>query len=260
MMWVLTVSAIGQVPPMPPMPHLSQAWTAMSTGDGEPGLIGFEAYLYEPECKQINKTGCDEKALQGHVWDYGPACKKIEVKYNHEDSAYPKDARWSGTFYIKCDLLDCCWDGESEVRPTPPDVKQWDIDPPGKFDNTTYLGKHNTTELYDNPVIDADVWRNVDLIPGTEHRLAIRYDYFITKPGRDVITHRIHYDGADVPPGDILYGNFTVIQPPEIIAFREMFKPPAACGPDIPGPRLCDPPKVKEWNRKYFKHAAARAG
>merc|ERR1712167_310050 len=76
-------------------PHLAQAWQAMSTGDGLPGQTGLESYLYEDY-----KT---EGALRGHIWDYGESCKKIEVSSNNE-----KELR-SGTYYIKCDTVDCCF-------------------------------------------------------------------------------------------------------------------------------------------------------
>ena len=60
--------ALGQPPAVP---HLSQAWVAQSSGDGEPGETGKETYLYE-ECHQAG--GGSDSCLQAHIFDYG-ACR-----------------------------------------------------------------------------------------------------------------------------------------------------------------------------------------
>lgn len=51
-------------------------------------------------------------------------------------------------------------------------------------------------------------------------------------------------------------GNFTIQR--DIEAFKKVFEPPAACLKN--NVLSCGRKKVKEWNRKYFKHAAAKRG
>ena len=79
-------SCYGQETP----PHLSQAWQAMSTGDGLPKEIGKESYIYEG-CKERTDT-----CMNGHVFDYGAQCIKYEV-----DRGY--SSRYSGTYYVNCE-------------------------------------------------------------------------------------------------------------------------------------------------------------
>jgi len=80
-------------------PHLSQAWVANSIGDGLPGQAGKESYIYEG-CKKTSDT-----CMNGHVFDYGANnCIKYEV-----DRGF--DSKYSGTYYVSCDAVDCCKSG-----------------------------------------------------------------------------------------------------------------------------------------------------
>ena len=89
-------------------PHLSQAWTALSTGDGMPGNpmpVGKEAYLYE-DCP----NGTSEDCIQAHIFNYGADnCIKWEI--NAGNSPY------TGTFYQKCYAVDCCKGEPRGVKP-----------------------------------------------------------------------------------------------------------------------------------------------
>ena len=49
-----------------------------------------------------------------------------------------------------------------------------------------------------------------------------------------------------------------MIQPKDIDNFKNTFMPPAACLKN--NVLSCDDKKVKEWNRKWFKHDAAKRG
>jgi len=239
----------------PPQPHLAQAWTAMSKGDGLPNQIGFESYIYEDE-----KT---PGSVRGHIWDYtGPAsgsqnCKKIEVSITDNHAM-------QGTFYLGCDSVDCCYEsGDHGGQPARPDVKQWDIQKSSWIAGrqTKYIGNIVTDDLYEKN-ITAETWFNKDSIAWTP--LFVNYTYYITHKGDDVITHKIHYAppvASGAPPGDILYGNFTVQH--DLDTFRKTFLPPAMCYPQgsHKGHALsCDGSKVKEWEKKFFKHSAAAKG
>ena len=228
-----------QIPP----PHLSQAWVALSTGDGEPGATGKESYLYE-DCDRTS-----EDCIQAHIFDYG-AQNCIKYELNKGDSS-----KATGTFYVACDAVDCCKSPEEG----PLILKKWDIkqatSPLLLHDVVTYLGKKDTTELGGNPVKGADTWFEVMNIPFTKQKL--NYTYYITKDGSDVISHRIDYGaGSAQSTGTILYGDFQVQH--NISQFRSVFQPPAACLK--PNTLKCSTKKVEEWNRRYFKHAAARNG
>merc|ERR1712216_1043011 len=114
-------------------PHLSQAWIAQSKGDGLPGQIGKESYLYE-DCPH-GKTSAD--CLHAHIFDYGAAtCIKYEI-----DGGF--DFAGTGSYYVACDGVDCCKDESTEAKPDP---KQWDISPTSWWKSTTtkYLGKNDT--------------------------------------------------------------------------------------------------------------------
>jgi len=231
----------------PVQPHLAQAWTAMSSGDGLPGQIGFESYLYEG-----NKA---PGAVRGHIWDYGETCKKIEVSINDKHAL-------QGTFYLKCDGgVDCCFstqDGRGGDKPVRPDVKGWDIAKNNLLHRVEYIGTHDIKDLY-NDVPNAETWFEKDHIPFTN--VGVNYTYYITRNGSDIISHRIHYTAPTVSPGDILYGNFTVQK--DIESFRKVFTPPDVCYPQGSGKGhalSCDGNKVAEWERKYFKHSAASKG
>lgn len=219
------------------IPHLAQAWTAQSTGDGLPGKIGNESYLYCTD-KEASDT-----CIKAHVFDYGADnCIKYEI--NRGTSKY------TGTFYVACDAVDCCYDGENRV----PDVKQWDIGASNLFDKVEYLGKQDTTELNDVAVKDADVYTQKFHIPFT--KVGVNYTYFVTEDGNnDTITHRIDFS-APGAAGTILYGDFQVVH--DIDSFRSTFVPPDVCLK--PNTLRCTDKQLKSWNRKYFKHAAAKMG
>merc|ERR1712100_291093 len=66
-LFAAAVMAIPE-PIAPVQPHLAQAWTALSTGDGLPGQVGKESYLFE-DCK--HKGGESDNCKQAHIFDYG---------------------------------------------------------------------------------------------------------------------------------------------------------------------------------------------
>lgn len=219
----------------PERPHLAQAWTALSTGDGVQGQTGVEHYIYERDVDEKN-------GINGHIWDYGAPCKKMEVDAGFH---YPDPDIVSGTYYLKCDAVDCCYGGDQQGEPA--DVKKWDIDTPGLFKKVKFIAFNDTTELNDNPVKQAEHWRDTDFGKVT-------YDHYITRNNADIISHRIDYQAPPaVPPGSILYGNFTVIH--NKTAFRKMFSLPDACKPGNLLP--CDSGIVAKWERAYFKHSFA---
>jgi len=240
----LAGSAISQIPP-PDQPHLAQAWTALSSGDGLPGQTGTEHYIYE---RDVDKS---VGALNGHVFDYGDSCKKIELDAGFK---YPSKDFVSGTYLIKCDAVDCCYEGDGVGQP--PDVKKWDINKANWMRQTKYMGLNDTTELNDKPVKQAEHWQEKDKLPFTKG-LAVTYDYYITRsiPGSnsDIISHRIDfsYPGQNnsESQGSILYGNFEVQH--NVTAFRNMFKVPPECQKN-------NLMKCADGHAsKYFKHTHA---
>jgi hypothetical protein len=224
----------------PTQPHLAQGWTAQSTGDGLPGQIGQETYIYE---EYPNKGGPAE-GLRGHIFDYGASCKKIEVSPN--SLKHPE-----GDFYIGCDGgLDCCI-GDTDV-----DVKKWDIDASNSQITTKYVGVQDTTELNGKSVKNAEVWAESVKLPFTKFH--VDYTYYITRNGSDIISHRIDFSaaGTGVNASTILYGNFQPLH--NLTELRAAFMPPPACLK--PNTLTCPSKKVIEWEKKYFKHSAARKG
>lgn len=232
----------------PDQPHLAQAWTALSKGDGLPNQVGLEHYIYE-------EAG-DKYALQGHIWDYGPSCKKIEL--NTPTGYIGKETNYAwGTYYLGCDSVDCCYGGRKMGSYAErPDVKKWDINNPGLMTSVEFKGIEDTTELNDNPVKSAEHWHETDKLPLTKG-LNVSYHHYITRSNADIISHRIDFT-APSTTGSILYGNFTVIH--NVTAFRETFKIPDMCYPQGSGrghALNCDGEKVQEWEKKYFKHSYA---
>jgi hypothetical protein len=225
----------------PDQPHLAQAWTAMSSGDGLPGETGVEHYIYERD--QDKSVG----ALNGHVFDYGAACKKIELDAGFH---YPSKDLVSGTYYIKCDAVDCCYGGDGVG--SPPDVKKWDINKPGLLSKVKFMGMNDTTELNGNPVKQAEHWQEVDKLPFTKG-LGVTYDYYITRNNADVISHRIDFSYPGGAPGTILFGNFTVQH--NMTAFKDMFKVPPECQKN--NLMKCDPGMMKKWDTVFSKHSHA---
>merc|ERR1719265_906963 len=234
---VFAVATATVAAQQPEQPHLAQAWQAMSSGDGLPGQIGRESYLF------LEK---DEGDFQGHVWDYGESCQKYEL-----NSHFSKDAGrefLSGTWYVKCNTLDCCFDGLGSYPPAEiPDVKQWDIST-RKLDKVQFDGFLDTTELYDNVIKGAEQWSE-------KYRLLhVNYTYHLHREDNgDVISHRIDYEAPGTAPGSIKYGNFSVQH--DIDAFKQaFFTLPAQCQS---GQTMnCGPDKVAQIERKYFKHSS----
>jgi len=188
------------------------------------------------------------------MWDYGETCKKLEFWTNEKGAL-------QGTFYLKCDGgVACCFsgvDGHAGGNPARPDVKGWDISKSGWGKKVEYTGNHHIKDLYNE--VDAETWFEKDHIPFTN--VGVNYTYYVTRNGTDVITHKISYAAPTVSPGDILYGNFTVQH--DIAAFKQKFAIPSQCYPQgsHKGHALnCDGEKVKEWERKHFKHSAASKG
>jgi hypothetical protein len=222
----------------PEQPHLAQAWQAMSSGDGLPGQVGLESYLY------LEK---DEGDFQGHVWDYGESCKKYELNSHFSETS---GDFMSGTFYYKCDSVDCCFDGAGSYPPAEiPDVKKWDIPTPGRLSRVKvhFDGFKDTTELYDKLVPGAEQWSEKHAL------LPVNYSYHLHREDNgDVISHRIDYEAPGTAPGSILYGNFTVQHDTD--AFKTaFFTLPAACQN---GQMFsCGPDRVEQIERKFFKHS-----
>merc|ERR1711959_645301 len=246
---LLLAAAVAVAVPLadPVQPHLAQAWTAMSSGDGLPNQVGFEQYIYEDQ-----KV---EGGLRGHTFDYPDAgCKKIEVSSNDIHAL-------QGTFYLKCDAVDCCFStvgGHGGSKPARPDVKKWDLAQNGLGKKVAYAGSHDIKDLY-NDVPEAETWFEKDHIPFT--KVGVNYTYYITRNGTDIITHKIHYSAPGAAPGDILFGNFSVQH--DVESFRQNFVPPAQCNPQGSGKGhalSCNEDKVKQWEAKYFKHSAAYNG
>eukprot|EP00466_Bigelowiella_natans_P008800 jgi/Bigna1/77483/fgenesh1_pg.48_\ len=230
----------------PDMPHLTQAWQAESTGDGLPGAVGKESYIYE-ECKKTSET-----CLQAHIFDYGADnCIKIEVNGGFK---YPYGAVGSGTYYVKCESVDCCYAGQGTDVPS---IKKWDIGPENLLTKVKYLGKRDTTELFNNSVHGAEVWSQTTSIPFS--KIGIDYTFYVTRKTNpdnttDVVTHRIDYSvpgDTKVKAGSILYGDFKVIK--NITAFRDYFRPPPVC--EASSVRSCDAEKVRQWESKYFSRS-----
>jgi hypothetical protein len=224
----------------PEQPHLAQAWQAQSMGDGLPGKVGLVSYLYQPGRE-------DDGSVRATKWDYGATnCIKYVT-----DAGFKSPM--SGTYYVACDAVDCCVDESGE---DPPDVMQYDIPKQRLFTKVAFTGYHDTTELNNVTVKHAETWSSEDHIPFT--KIGVNHTYFITREAQGIVTHRIDYKAPQIKPGSILYGNFTIIQPKDIDNFKNTFMPPAACLKT--NVLTCDDKKVKEWNRKWFKHEAAKRG
>merc|ERR1719331_2816581 len=219
-------------------PHLAQAWQANSVGDGEPGVTGLESYIYEG-CGHHPEPPTSDTCMHGHVFNYGSQCVKYEL-----DAGF--DSKYSGTFYVNCDSVDCCTAGHDLI----PDVKMWDIGE-SKLSKITNLGTHDITDL-DGPVSGADTWNEVFKLPLVQ--IKVNYTYYVTTRGNDIITHRIDFSEPGDPHaqnGQILYGNFTVKHAEDLATFRDVFKAPAACLK--PNTLVCQQDKIKAWERKYFR-------
>jgi hypothetical protein len=221
----------------PDQPHLAQAWQAMSTGDGLPGEIGLESYLFLEKNNEFFPH-----SFQGHVWDYGEECKKVEI-----NSHFSKDIDYfSGTYYVNCDGVPCCYASDDGIdQPSIPDVKGWDIAKAGLTTKVGFGGYHDITELNDNPVKGAESWWE-------KHRLMlVNYTYFLHREETgDIITHRIEYEAPTVAPGAILYGDFKAQH--NISEFLEAFKAPPGCWNTF----SCGDDRIARVEKKRFKHSA----
>merc|ERR1712100_1009994 len=181
-----------------------------------------------------------ETCMSGHVFDYGADnCVKYEVIMGVH-------SKYTGTYYVKCDAVDCCKDARIQG---PPDVKKWDIGQ-AKKSAITHLDATDLDDL-DGHVAGADTWLE-DISAFSAH---FKYTYYITQSDNgDVITHAIDYEAPTVAPGRILYGNFTAKHADELDAFREVFKAPAQCLKD--NTLHCNDAHVQKWDRKYHSRGS----
>jgi hypothetical protein len=187
----------------PAQPHLSQAWTAMSIGDGLDGQVGKESYHVS-----------SDKKFKAHKFEY-PDCTKISL---HDSSQLHHIKGGERNYYIGCYAVNCCY--------TDFHMKEWDIQGPSMYTTTEFIGYEDTTELNGKTVTGAEHWQEKSKFMG----VGVDYDYFIhrTDDG-DVISHRIDFNvsGTDVPAGSILYGDFEVQH--DLDTFKQTFTPPDEC-------------------------------
>merc|ERR1712100_238118 len=172
-----------------------------------------------------------ETCMSGHVFDYGADnCVKYEVIMGVH-------SKYTGTYYVKCDAVDCCKDARIQG---PPDVKQWDIGQ-AKKSTITHLDATDLDDL-DCHVAGADTWLE-DISAFKAH---VKYTYYISQNDNgDVISHAIDYSAPGAPPGRILYGNFTVQH--DLEEFRKTFHVPSSCTGNV---MTCPPDLVAKWSRK----------
>lgn len=216
----------------PVQPHLAQAWTALSKGDGLPGQIGQESYVW------AEKNADRPHTIKGHWYKYDD-CQKLSLHDPNQLHGLHGDER---NFYLKCDAVDCCY---SDFK-----MKQWDIGS-GPITTTTFAGYEDTTELNDNPISQAEHWHEEDKLPMTAYKII--YEHFITRNESDIISHRINIDSPDglFPPQEILYANFEVQHDVDAFIQRE-FQLPKQCQRN--NLLNCDSVQMKKWEAKYFKH------
>lgn len=225
-MFVILASAAAQDPDRP---HLSQAWSAQSSGDGLPDTVGQEHY--------INIPG----QVAGHIFDYGANnCIKTVICDRGDD-------RFCTAYYEKCDAVDCCYCDDATFKP-------WDIES-GTFTKVHFNGYEDTTELNENPIAGAEHWNSNSSVPFIG-RLSVAYDYFIHREeNQDVISHRIDYHATGVQ-GSILYGDFQVQH--DLDAHAARFQTPQRCLGNIVDCG-CDDDGANSWSTRvearHFKHA-----
>lgn len=209
----------------PTQPHLAQAWSAYSQGDGEPGAIGQDSYIYTDD-PAYKKGG-----VRGHWFKYDD-CQKLELNQW-------KPKLIEKAFYFSCDSINCCYKPDTIV-------KKWDFH--SFFANVSFAGYVNTTELHELPVVGAERWVETDKIPFGK----ASYEYFITRQGEDIITHRINYGGSGVNPGSILYGNFSVQH--DVTEFAKTFAEPTMdCS------LQCPDELVAKWESSYFSRNSRKS-
>jgi hypothetical protein len=219
-------------------PHLAQAWQALSSGDGLPDTVGLESYIYEDCPGKHGGQLFSETCMSGHVFDYGAEnCIKYEVNMGAH-------SKYTGTYYVKCDSVDCCKDASTQARP---DIKKWDIGQ-GKNSAISHLEATDLDDL-DGHVAGADTWSEFINALGV---FSVNYTYYITQSENgDVISHAIDYSAPGAAPGRILYGNFTVKHADELDDFRDVFKAPAACLKN--NVLHCSDNHVQKWDSKLFR-------
>merc|ERR1711862_40672 len=210
----------------PERPHLSQAWSAMSVGDGMPGVAGQEHYLF---------AGNEAH----HMWDYGTQGAKLWTCPNGNPSCK--------AYYLKLNGPNCCVCDQVD-KP-----KQWDLVKDGLFTKTKFTGYEDTTEFNDNPVKGAEHWAESSVLPKV---LTITYDYFLHREENgDVISHRIDFNTSVAQEGSILYGNFEVAH--DIDAHRELFAVPDQCKGNILD--CCDDMDALDKTYDFHSYAVRKA-
>jgi hypothetical protein len=217
-------------------PHLSQAWQALSSGDGLPDTVGLESYIYEDCPGKHGGNHFTETCMSGHVFDYGADnCIKYEVNMGVH-------SQYTGTYYVKCDSVNCCKNSAQDES----EVKKWDSGQ-GKKSQITHMEATDLDDL-DGHVAGADTWNEFINVLGA---FSVNYTYYITQSGDDIISHAIDYSAPGAAPGRILYGNFTAKHADELDAFREVFKAPAECLK--PNTLICSQDDTEKWDRKFFR-------
>jgi len=222
----LMFASVALVSADPTQPHLSQAWTARSTGDGLTGETGNEAYLF------------GEKEAH-HLWDYGAECVKLVT--------CPDSRQFCTAYYQNCDAARCC---KCERTNEP---KQWDIQgaPDGFFNRVNFVGYEDTTELNDNPIKGAEHWHQQSGIPKVVN---VDYQFFVHRENNsDVVSHRIDFGTSTNASGSILYGGFAVQH--DLDLHRQRFAVPDVCTGNIIPCGGCDDDGDAEIDAKWFKHA-----
>lgn len=147
--------------------------------------------------------------MRAHLYDYGPSCRKLTI-----NQWLPLEKRQERSYYMKCEALNCCYK-DADI------MKKWDLHDTHLLQpvKIKYMGMQNTTGL-DNVTVLAERWHEDDTVAfGVAH---VSYDYFITREGEDVITHRIDYGASKIEPGAILYADFQVQH--NLTEFEQVFQ------------------------------------
>jgi len=220
----------------PEMPHLAQAWTAISKGDGLPGMAGNESYMWIDGHQFLPHID----SFHAHWFKYD-GCQKLAMHDFHFNKV------GDITYYLGCDALDCCYSDEDNS-------KKWDI-ATGPISKVEFIGFEDTTELEDRPVLQAEHWHEADSLPLTPYK--IDYHHFITRDGDDIISHRINIESKEglFPPQEITYKDFQVQHDTDAFMRSEFVVPDVCLGNIL----RCDDNQMSAWNAKYFKHDHLRA-
>merc|ERR1719473_362170 len=90
------ICCVGAVAAQPDQPHLSQAWMAMSSGDGLKGAIGKESYHISADGK-----------FKAHMYEYPEqSCTKISL---HDPTQLHHIPGGERNYYLGCDAVNCCY-------------------------------------------------------------------------------------------------------------------------------------------------------